>query len=223
MHFRIFIPNINTTNKTHLDKVGLGHLYPGAVFVPGAVDGVRGMILQWCGEPVADVDGWRWVDSLTPGQYQVGFASELPQPHELKWPKRFGGHFVTLGDSNSWCIPAAGQLPQSLTMGADKRAVRTVRAEFRSYFDDSAKWFVDLLSRDFDEPVQTYDTEVFEYLSRALGLNYRLTPEVVNELGLFGSDNLIECLQASIDGLAINEELANQKLDQKKSELQPAG
>ncbi len=220
MHFRIFIPNITTSDPEHLSRAGLPLLRQGAIFLPATVEGERGMMVQWNGEPSVDMDGWRWVKSIEPGKYSVGFGPRPISPQELAHSRTFAGTAVRLGDGNEWTIPAAGQLPQTLRIGPDRTVSRTVRAEFKTYFDDSAKWFTDLMSpdRNLSISVQEFDVGVFEYLARALGLNYRITPEVINELTLFGTDNLFSCLRASIDGLAINEELLSQRLDQKKSE-----
>jgi hypothetical protein len=102
-------------------------------------------------------------------------------------------------------------LPRSLKTSAGGRVERVVRKEFRQYFDDSVKWFADLIQRDFSELDQKFDSEIIDYLGRALSLNYRLTPEVISELELFNTENIVLCLRASIDGLKIAEEIEAQK------------
>ncbi len=217
-HFRIFIPNLTTANPEHLHRIGLGHLVPGATFLTGELNGIRGSFLSWAeDDPRCEPVLYDWTPAyatefLAEGRYSVGLKlTERPLPHELAWPKRFGGYLVTLGDGNQWCIPAAGMLPQSVKMRPDGSSSRQVRSEFKQYFDDSVKWFSDFISRDFEDLNQTFDAEIFNYLARALGLNYRLTPEVISELELFGTENLVTCLRASIDGLAIAEEIEAQK------------
>lgn len=218
MHFRVFLPKIKTADSENLRRVGLGHLIPGAVFLQSAVNEVPGYVVSWRDEDLdCDVTQYDWLpaiarDGLDEGRYLVGLRQGLPPlPHELKWPRQFSGYLVPLGDGNEWCIPAAGELPQSVKMRPDGSSSRQVRREFKQYFDDSVKWFADFISRDFGELNQTFDGEIFNYLARALMLNYRLTPEVISELELFGSENLVTCLRASIDGLKIVEEIANQK------------
>ena len=172
------------------------------------------------------VDGFNWIPAyasgdLAEGRYLVGLPVISPNPSELEWPKLFGGYLVTLGDGNRWCIPSAGMLPQSVKMRSNGVASRQVRKEYQAYFDDSVKWFADFIDRDFSNVNQTFDSEIFNYLARALMLNYRLTPEVISELELFGTENLVTCLRASVDGLKIIDEINEQA--QKKSATPTGG
>ncbi len=224
MRFAIYIPGDDINNEQKLVAVGLSHLVSGAMGLgasPGP-DGKRGIVFSWPqdGSPVGYFpDRQKWIPAKPKGdlqaaRYWVGFGSTIPTPFELEWPKRFGGYWVELGDGNQWCIPSAGELPQVLRMGDDGRAKREVRKQYESYFNDSVKWFADFITRDFSELTQEFDTEVFCYIERALSLNYRLTPEVVSELELLGTDNILTCLRASVDGIQIAEELVSH---QKKS------
>lgn len=221
-HFRVFLPGATTADPNRLKRVGLEHLIPGAVFLLNQqLNDVNGAIVSWNNEdPGLSVDGFSWIPAyasgdLPEGRYLVGLPIESPRPDELEWPKMFGGYLVTLGDGNSWCIPSAGMLPQTVKMRSNGQASRQVRKEFQKYFDDSVKWFADFISRDFDDVNQTFDSEIFNYLARALMLNYRLTPEVISELELFGTENLVTCLRVSVDGLKIAEEI--NEMAQKKS------
>lgn len=231
MRFLIYIPQARGASA--LTHAGLAHLRPDAAEIeadPGP-DGNRGMVFSW---PTNDVppmgyipEQQEWIpamstDALPSHRYWVGFTKGCPpQPYELAWPRRFRGSYVTLGDGNNWSIPAAGLLPQAMNMNTDHRPVWSVRKEFQEYFDESAQWFPKLIEIAVNaEPgiEVEFDGTVFDYLARGLGMNYRLTPEVVSHLALFGTDNLIECLRASLDHLAISTEVESKKKDQ-----QPAG
>lgn len=227
MHFRIFIPYITTANPEHLKRVGLEHLIPGAAFLFAELNGTPGAVISWADDPGLSVAAFSWIPAyasgnLEAGRYSVGLPIDSPMgPKELEWSRTFGGYLVTLGDGNQWCIPSAGMLPQSVKMRSNGVASRQVRKEFQKYFDDSVKWFADFISRDFDDLNQTFDGEIFNYLARALMLNYRLTPEVISELELFGTENLVTCLRASVDGLRIIDEIEEQA--QKKSATPTGG
>jgi hypothetical protein len=130
----------------------------------------------------------------------------------LKWPHQFGGYRITLGDGNEWIIPSAGELPKVLRIGEDGRPKRVIRAAYRAYFEESARWFQDLVLRDFATLEQTLDIEVYRYLERALGLNYRLTTEVFNRLELLSTELLFACVKASVDGIVIDEDVKKNTL-----------
>lgn len=226
MRFLIYIPNARGASA--LAHVGLAHMIPDAAEIeadPGP-DGKRGVVLSWPTNEVPPLgyipEQQEWIpamstDSLPSHRYWVGFIKDHPpRPHELAWNRRFEGSYIGLGDGNNWLIPAAGLLPQSMQMGSDHRPVWSVREEFKDYFDESAKWFPQLISIAMNAEAGVridFDVSVFDYLARGLGLNYRLTPEVVSHLKLLGTDNLITCLRASLDGLAIAEEVESKKKD----------
>lgn len=224
--FRVLIPEQRTADPESLRRVGLPHLMPGAVFIQSVVNGKAGQIVSWGeNDPYCDTATWLWTPAIaTPdlpsGRYFVGIRKDSPPlPHELAWKKRFPGKFLTLGDGNNWCIPSAGLLPQSFQIGPDRQTSLTVRDEFKDYFDESAKWYLEFVQQLNNEAVGdavniSFDADVFEFIARALAMNYMITPEVVSQLGLLGTDNLMDCILATISGLEIKEELELKKKEE---------
>jgi hypothetical protein len=224
MRFAIYIPGDDICNpEAKLTAVGLAQFIPEAAGMgtSNGPDKRPGIVFSWPHGRVGPIgympNRQTWIPALengelAAGRYWVGFTNDSPPtPDELAWPRRFGGYSLPLGDGNAWAIPSAGMLPRSLKTSAGGRVERVVRKEFRQYFDDSVKWFADLIQRDFSELDQKFDSEIIDYLGRALSLNYRLTPEVISELELFNTENIVLCLRASIDGLKIAEEIEAQK------------
>lgn len=224
MRFLVYVPQARGVGA--LSDVGLSHMIPNAAEIevdPGP-DGRRGIVFSW---PTNDVpplgfipDRQEWVpavatDLLPSHRYWVGFTKGFPpQPHELAWPKQFGGQFVQLGDGQHWRFPAAGMLPQVMRMEPDRRVVWQVRSEYQDYFEKSAQWYQRLILIGLDPQVGEviqFDASVFDYLTGSLSLNYALTTEVISHLGLLGTDNLLSCLRATLDGLAIQTELDEKK------------
>lgn len=229
--FLIYIPGDDKANPAKLDAVGLSHLKPRANFLPASSgpDGKPGVVISWPTDPAglmgylpndqewtpADADGDR-----PAGRYWIGFVKgRPPRATELEWPVQVDGQLVKLGDGWSWRMPAAGKLPKNCRRGADGKWGFIVRDQFAQFWEESYRWYIAL-----GEMVLTgngtyqVDASCCDYLTRALGMNYMLTPEVVSRLELFGTDTILDSLLATVDGQSVRDEEESQK---KTDDTQP--
>lgn len=227
MRFLIYIPSVPgvvTPNDEKLTAVGLPALAAGcaSITTPQGPDGKSGVVFSWpTNDPrstmgyLPDIQEWipaEAVGDLPEKRYWVGFVKGFPPtPQDLAWPNQLDGELVTLGDGRAWKIPAAGMLPKNSRYTAGTWGW-AVQEEFEAYWEESCQWYMDLITKQLSEDqTTTVGAECCDYLTRALSMNYRITPEVVSHLKLFSTRTIGPALIATISGITIAEEASQKK------------
>lgn len=230
MRFLIYIPGDGMANEHKLIDAGLPLLARGCAGIATSAgpDGKAGVVFSW---PTADPrttmgylpDIQEWIPAVPSGdlpakRYWVGLVKDaLPGPGDLAVAQQFEGDLVTLGDGQTWKMPAAAQLPKKCRLADNGSWMFFVQDEFVAYWDESCQWYADLATRTIAEVAAfaiEVDASCCEYLARALSLNYRLTPEVISHLELFDSLNIGRAIQATIHGITLREEITQKKTDE---------
>lgn len=232
MRFLIYIPNVPgdvTPNDEKLSKVGLPALAQGCATITTSAgpDGKPGVVFSWpTSDPrstmgyLPEIQEWipaEAVGDLAEKRYWVGFVKGLlPTPQELSRPMLLEGdgdsRGTVLGDGRKWVIPAAGMLPKRSRYTSKGWGWEVVQ-QFEAYWEESCQWYTDLITKDISDGQTTVAANCCDYLTRALSMNYRLTPEVVSHLGLFTTRTIGPALLATIHGITIREEVAQKKTD----------
>lgn len=223
MHFQIFVPQGADQPQPSLHSLGLAHLEgnANAQDLQAGPDGKPGRLYSWTADTLNyEPDRMEWIPAvpcgdLKAGRYLVGmYKGRPPAPEELSYKHSLTSYLFEMDDGSQWGVPVARDLPCTWRMGADGKVQRQVRDQYRKFWDWSGEWF-----DRFREKVksvtdlQPFWQEAWEYLSYALGMNYRLTPEVISHLGLINDEVVVGMIWATLDLKAI---LAEQE-DQKKS------
>lgn len=204
MHYELFIPGQFDDAEAALQSVGFDGYGDGAEssLVQFGPTGERGYWIAWrgSGRPVLYNDrADRWLpaeafDGRPPTRYQIAIDLEKPpQPADLAKPFQYAGRKVQLRDGGYWQMPAVPKL---------ERQIVVREGEFRAPIDPAIAWVAVEAARWHElaaQPDTRHDLlDAIRTVYRVLCLNYRLTPELVNALGLFTSSNVEECLLAMI-------------------------
>lgn len=151
--------------------------------------------------------------------------------NRLKSLTRFAGKDVTLGDGQAWTFPNLAELPTRYQFNAAKNdwdesvepKFRTTYDRIKDVFDACRNHILWDLVRDFTPeqiqetlspaerdflltctPAALDDRKVaVPFLCEMLALNYRLTPWLIDQLGLLKPSNLWPCLCACTDADAL--------------------
>lgn len=202
MHYELFIPGQHDDAESAMQSVGFDGYAEGAESSIVELGTERGYWIAWrCGgrgprfndkpdlwEPAIAFDG------RPPTRYRIAIkADALPQPHELAKSGMFPGQRITLGDGRSWQMPSVPRFDRTFLIQD---------GDFKASIDPAVAW-VHAEARRWHELAQQADTrhdavDAVRTVYRVLCLNYRLTPELVNALGLFNSSNVQDCLLAMI-------------------------
>lgn len=197
MHFQIFIPGVCGSSPEHLVQVGLEALTTRAQFldVVTGPDKQPGVLVGWIGGRTRSIgyhaDRQTWVpaiahNGLAPGRYWFGTWNEAPPtPEDLQREYPYPGATVKLGDGRNWLLPRAHELPSDMVRADDGTWRFEVQRRFYAFWLESLDWHRRLMELGSGGSVRM--VEVAEFVERALGINYRMTPEVVNHLRLFTS------------------------------------
>lgn len=197
-HFQIYLPGCTDQNPQHLVDAGLGGLASGMDFMPEGVgpDGKGGSILAWR-KPTDQRMGYKpqeqtWLPAVTcgdliSGRYWVGIWNDRPPtPADLLRPYAHKGTYVTLGDGKQWLIPEAEKLPADMIRADDGTWRFLVQRQYHDFYLESLRW------RQWwaGSPTGFAYADVADFAELALGLNYRITTEVVSHLRLLTRDNV---------------------------------
>ncbi len=229
MRFLIYIPSIEgdvTPQDEKLTKVGLPALARGCATIatPQGPDGKPGVVFSWPTNDPRSVMGYlpalqEWIPAAAVGdlkesRYWVGFVKNLPPtPQDLAWPNQLEGDAIALGDGRTWTIPAAGMLPKSSRYTSEGWGWSVLK-EFEDYWNDSCQWYLELITKQISDDGQTtVAASCCDYLTRALSMNYMLTPEVVSHLGLFNTRTIGPALRATVHGITLRAEQDQKKTD----------
>ena len=225
MRFLIYIPGDGTSDEQKLVSAGLPALASGcsAIATPAGPDGKPGVVFSWPTSDPRSTMGYlpviqEWIPAEAVGdlpekRYWVGFVKgALPTPHDLAHLNQLDGDQVTLGDGRAWKMPAAAMLPKTSRYTSAGWGWK-IQEGYEAYWDESCQWYLDLITKQMDDGQTTVAANCCEYLTRALSMNYRLTPEVVSHLGLFNTRTIGPALLATVHGITIREEKAQKKTD----------
>lgn len=209
-----------------------------AIRALGPDDG-NGMIAAWMHGDQRDCDPNRhahmeWTPAkpdksrdLAEGRYWFGVDPQSrPTPECLALPHRFRGHDVRCADGNRWHIPAAARLPHCHGLNAEGEWERRVAKQYETFYQRAMRYGVELFSEidafqaiqetvpemketDHAATVELDDTD--KHCCAALAMNHRLTPDVIDMLGLLDDATMIAIISATLDLPEIQE-----VLDQKK-------
>lgn len=200
MHYVIYLPDVSTSDSSHLPKVGLADQAEGADVTVLKGDckvtdrHTGGALVSWGQRPpLAALPGLRWLpamplDGLKAERYFVGVDdARPPQPHELLRVHPFPGSPVGLGDGHLWVVPHARELPFDVIRNPSTGTIeQQPRPQFYAFWTKCAAW--QRMFQHFEEgdPLPSLEEQV-EFLEESLRLNYRLTPEVIAYLKLFNT------------------------------------
>lgn len=219
MHFQIYVPRPDMSVVPSLAAAGLAELQAGAEHVEAAgPDGGRGYVYAWrkptdaCRDHGYFPDRQTWIPSKPAGRYYVGLWNDAPPtPAELARPRPLEGSPVGLGDGREWLIPAAARVPRDCVLDDDGVPAFVVGERCRAFWDESERFFRDLVLADVEARKLVIDADWWAYLCRALAMNYRVVPELVSHLRLFDTDTMFAAVMATVDGLRIREAEAQKK------------
>lgn len=203
-------------------------------------DGGAGMICCWMsGHRGRDADpgahqSMLWTPAkpdksrlLSGGRFYFGInPSSPPSPKDLALPKRFPGYEVQCADGNEWHVPSAIKLPHEHGINTDGEWERRVARRYKAFFDRAMQYGVDIFGQvDAAEVLRAAHPELADddvigsitlegvdsHCCEALALNYRVTPEIVDFLGLLDDVAMFAIISATIDLPQIHEVIAQKK------------
>jgi hypothetical protein len=197
-----------------------------------------GMIFSWVHGDARDCDPHRhaqleWTPAklnkakgLKEGRYWFGVdPASRPTADDLQLPHIHPGHDVRCADNNFWHIPAAARMPHCHGMNADGEWERRIARQYEKFYTRAMRYGVELFSeidafeavkqtmpemQDSDHAVSVELDDTDKHCCSALALNYRLTPEIIDLLGLLDDATMIAIISATLDLPEIKEVL-NQK------------
>ena len=228
--FAIYIPNKTGAKPEHLDDVGLSLLRRDrcpefADLVAGTPDGGRGIIGLW--RTLSDnggfaASGYRWTPAkadksrgLAAKRFFVGIPTGGIRPQEIERKPTYRGYAIPLADGQRWVIPPAVSLPHKHGLDEEGTPTRVIEDAWLGYWDRSEKFAVeffaavDRLGAGATETKFTL-ADAWSFACEALSINYRLSPEIIDALGLLNDDAIRNIIKAAID-LPVLIDAENQK------------
>jgi len=213
VHFQLWFPGQTRDAAGLLKSKGLGD------FVDGAQESVDklnseslpGLWVTWSGLSGSDPDNQRVVEC---DGYSIVFWKDSPcVADELARHSMFGSFNVRLATGEMWLVPVAAQLPSTFKLvgGGWKK---TRKPQFDEFWRQSEIWYYRLQKFQLDPqaisvaegiPVEQLYGEFADFCVFALRQNYRVTAEIVSELGLLDSESVQNVLLYVLDGIFIRE------------------
>jgi len=203
-------------------------------------DGGAGMICCWyTGDRSRDADpsqhqAMLWFPakpdksrSLESGRFFYGYdPSRPPTPRDLALPKRYIGYDIECADGGQWHIPAAIKLPHEHGINAEGEWERRVARQYQAFFERAMGYGVEIFGQvDAAEVIKAAHPEMKDddiiasitledadsHCCTALALNYRVTPEIIDFLGLLNDTAMFAIISATIDLPQIREVISQKK------------
>jgi hypothetical protein len=228
--YAIYIPNKTGAAPEHLDDVGLSILRRDrcpefADVLANAPDGGRGIIGCW--RTLSDNGGFNPKDyTWTPAKadkarglpakrFYIGIPACGIRPQDIERKQTYRGYAIPLADGYRWSIPPAVSLPHKHGLDEEGSPVRVIEDAWRGYWDRSEKFAIEFFAavdRLNSGATETQFTlaDAWAFSCEALSLNYRLSPEIVDALGLLNDDGMRNIIKAAID-LPVLIDAENQK------------
>lgn len=221
MHYAIFIPDGKPGGDKNWEIAGLQGLESsGNEWFPGEVDGKRGTVAMWRHRnhnATTNTEEYNWTISEN-GLWYLGIHKEEGiSPADLELNEMLEGNPVEMGDGNEWVIPIAWKLPEKHRL-VENEWVRKVSRKYEWYQEEAFDICEQIFSQienvnDANLTVAVSVSHSSDLVSRALCLNYRLTPEVISAIGLINRESFRKALVSICD---LNHILATE--DEKKKE-----
>jgi hypothetical protein len=210
-HFLIFIPGASGASPKLLEEAGLADFVEGAEFlstghVPELPGGAANGVLCGWRKPGSEPRIWylpneqEWrpaiaVDGFAAARFHIGFWKDRPPlPSELGRRYRNPGTSFRLDDGQEWLFPEARELPRTIMLEDDGSWKFEVHRQFHDFWLVVQQWSKDLAAAEVQgdkaETKFAY-TKIFEFLCRALRINYRMLPEVASHLRMFNTQNVV--------------------------------
>lgn len=203
-----FIKGLSSPEKGALAEAGLSAvLGKGFTSAGGTFRDESGLVVgHTTGALVIDeaVQDWRYRGN---GVWMGWAKGVTPGPADLARKTLIDGHLVTLGDGRGWLIPCARvfpvgtRLPQTLVMEKGVLQGKSVK-EFAEFSKMGGELWDGLFMPSEEDPEQAKGipfSRAWEIAAAALGVNYRVGHEEINDLELIRTDNIREILGAIID------------------------
>lgn len=229
--YLIFIKGANSANAKQfltrfgLDDVGLDNLMITHVEAGPNPDQSSGALCGWMkgnGDDarmqISDSQVWKPMPQngkRAEGDVWIGTEPLRPvTPRDLAREHMRPGTKVTLRDTREWLIPAAQQLPRTLSLGGEGTVEREVESRYKSYFDRAFSAMQQVFrpfgiwndEKGFDtkiEPTDEIKTITIEdgahLAGDALSINYRLNYEVALMLDLLDEQCLVGIIACTFD------------------------
>ena len=209
MHYQIFLPDTKDNEAPdRLAAVGLSDHIPGASHLlsergPSGENAIAvGTICAWRkpgdgADHCYNAERQTWVPAAKSadgetGRYWVGFDNASPpRPSELQRHYPYAGRVMELGGQR-WTIPEPQELPHDLKLADDGSLRFEVQRRFHDWFNECSDWIRRIV--DHDESKGMSYPQMWDFIIKALRLNYRITPEVVSHLALFDQNNIMEAV-----------------------------
>lgn len=201
--FAIYFPGKTGATVDHFREAGLQELLddvsPSFTDLSPGPDGAPGLAATWSPGPIVS-PALEWTPRRG-GKFWFGKTSgEKLAPADLARRERQLGADVTLADGQAWHIPIARQLPQLLGLDDDGRLKPQILPLYQDFWElawQATDWF-----RADDHGMCWVDFRAcFDFVVRALSINYRVNGDVATWLALVRSDSCWPVAEAVTDGL----------------------
>ncbi len=219
MQFLYFIENGHwPMERKAMAELGLGHLDSAKLTSRGVAGngpaGAAGVLLADNRIKPSDIaykpEQQVWSQSIS-GKFWLGYWSDSPPAEtDLRRETMVLGHEVVINEQ-SWMIPTARlfpagtQLPLVMTLRADGSMGYAVAPKFRTLSESAERLWMDFLaasgvteSQD-DSRLTMTARDRYDLTLAALGVNYRISPDEANALGLMTTDSVRQIQRALID------------------------
>jgi hypothetical protein len=191
-HFQVYLSGQHQSDE--LAQRGLSGLVDGAFRAECMTgpDGKRGSLFGWMTTKGKLDNAYRperqkWtpavpMDGMEAGRYWVGYDPENPPtPDDLQRRYPYRGVRSQLGDGNEWWLAKETEIPATMRLADNGEWKFIPQRQFDEFCQATANW------RSIMAGVNPHYmvAEIVEFVRLALGINYRLTPEIESELGLW--------------------------------------
>jgi hypothetical protein len=122
-----------------------------------------------------------------------------PQEKELRRTKTQGGKFIKFGEDGGtlWKVAASGEIDARIHFEDDESVRFTPIRKYAWFVDECQKILQETITIEGDSVSYRYNmSDAAALVLKSLRINYRLTPEVVNHIGLLTVRNISEAYQA---------------------------
>lgn len=213
MHYVLFAPGSHGYDAgAVLRSLGLDALIDTFVIVGAAdatVNDEPGKLIRWDdpsrpernATPGVEDKTWWWDRER---RFAIGWCDESPPtPDDLQRNAQYTdaplltSYPCRLSDGNIWLVPIARLVPRQWSQGPNGEPVLAPRGEYAWYFDAVRDVLAQCESGDInpDEP----PAKCFLLAVRALGMAYRICPEVCYATGLFAPHHALTVLAAAAE------------------------
>lgn len=213
----VYVPNTSEVNPLEtLRRVGLYELHDDGLGCMGAAvnahgpDGGGGALIGWPGrgETLAmnlERQEWHAVKphgDLAAGRAWIGWdKSNPPGPETLRRQKQLGGDLLRLADGCDWLVPVASQAPKKMGIDDLGHVAAVMAPQYQPFFQMAFDALASYVQS--NGTVLCPYEESFDVCVRILAMNYRMTRDLANALGLIDSRSLWTIPATTIEAAAL--------------------